>query len=67
MMGHSYKRLAANQCIYVQRFSDGKVVILILYVDDVLIIGEDMSTINELNNELSKSFDLKHLGCVALQ
>lgn len=61
MMSHGYKRLVADQCVYVRRFQDDKFVIL-LYVDDMLIVGEDRSMINKLKNELSKSFDMKYLG-----
>lgn len=41
-----------------------KVVVLILYVDNMLIICEDRSMINKLKKELSKSFDMKNLDSV---
>lgn len=41
-----------------------KVVVLILYVDDMFIICEDRSMINKLKKELSKSFDMKNLDSV---
>ena len=62
MMSHGYKRLVADQCVYVRRFQNDKFVILLLYVDDMLIVGEDRSMINKLKKELSKSFDMKDLG-----
>jgi len=37
-------------------------IILLLYVDDVLIIGQNKIKIVGLNNFLSKSFAIKDLG-----
>lgn len=47
MVSHGYKRLVVDQCIFVQNFSNNKVVIL-LYIDDKLIIGETSYMINIL-------------------
>ena len=41
---------------------DDDFIILILYVDDMLIIGHDSSKIDKLKRELSKSFSMKDLG-----
>ena len=60
-MGQGYKRTAADQCVYIQRFLDGNFVALILYVADMLIIGQEATKIGQLKNELSKVFDMKDL------
>ena len=39
MVDHEYTRTVADQCVYFQWFSDGNFIILLLYVDDMLIIG----------------------------
>ena len=39
MMSQEYKRTFADPCVYVQRFPDDKFIILLLYVDDMLIVG----------------------------
>ena len=62
MVSQGYKRTAADQCVYTQRFSDGNFVALLLYVDDILIVGQDATKIKQLKKELSKSFDMKDLG-----
>ncbi|CAL5395053.1 unnamed protein product [Camellia sinensis] len=62
MVGHEYKRTATNQCVYVRKFPDGNFIILLLYVDDMLIVGQDATVIRSLKNELSQSFDMKDLG-----
>ncbi|KAI5334041.1 hypothetical protein L3X38_024174 [Prunus dulcis] len=42
--------------------TDGKVIMLILYVDDILIACQDMSKVQELKTLLRKAFDMKDLG-----
>ncbi|CAL5417495.1 unnamed protein product [Camellia sinensis] len=62
MVGHEYKRTAADQCVYVRTFPGGNFIILLLYVDDMLIVGQDATTIRSLKTELLQSFDMKDLG-----
>ena len=53
MVGHGYKRIAVDKCVYIQRFLDETFVTLLLYVDDILIVGQDAAKISKLKNELS--------------
>ena len=62
MVGHGYTRTNADHCVYVRKFPNGKFVILLLYVDDMLIVGQDAGVIGNLQKDLFKSFDLKDLG-----
>ena len=62
MMSQEYKRTFADPCVYVRRFHDDKFIILLLYVDDMLIMGQDADMIQKLKRELSKMFDMKDLG-----
>ena len=48
--------------MFVKNFLDGKFIILLLYVDDMLIMGQDFTMINKLKLELSKPFAMKILG-----
>ena len=48
MVDHEYTRTVADQCVYFRRFSDGNFIILLLYVDDMLTIGQDTTMINKL-------------------
>ena len=41
MVGHGYTRTNADHCVYVRKFPIGKFVILLLYVDYMLIVGQD--------------------------
>lgn len=52
----------SDQCTFTKRFENGEFIILLLYVDDMLIIGQDMKKINKLKSELSRSFAMKDLG-----
>ena len=62
MVGHGYTRTNADHCVYVRKFPNGKFIILLLYVDDMLIVGQDAGVIGNLKKDLFKSFDLKDLG-----
>ena len=46
----------------MHKFSDDDFVILMLYVDDILIVGRNVSRIDRLKKQLSKSFAMKDLG-----
>ncbi|KAL4582349.1 hypothetical protein LXL04_006896 [Taraxacum kok-saghyz] len=62
MTSHEYKRTDADHCVYLKKFPDGKFVIILLYVDDMLIVGQDATMIDNLKKDLSKFFDMKDLG-----
>ena len=62
MMSQGYKRTEAYHYVYIHQFSGGNFIILLLYVDDMLIVGQDAILISKLKDELSKSFDMKDLG-----
>ena len=62
MVSQDYKKTEADPCVYVQRYPNGKFIILLLYVDDMLIVGQDADMISKLKKELSNVFDMKDLG-----
>ncbi|KAL6326013.1 hypothetical protein AAG906_038505 [Vitis piasezkii] len=51
MVEHGYDRTISNHCVFVKKFFNGEFIILLLYVDDMLIVGQ-----------LRKSFEMKDLG-----
>jgi len=51
----------ADKCVYY-RFSGGNCVILCLYVDDILIFGNNVDVIKEVKSFLSNNFEMKDLG-----
>ncbi len=48
-------------CIFIWRM-DGKIVIVLMYVDDLLIVGNYDSKITEVKEKLSKVFEMKDMG-----
>ena len=66
MVDHGYSRTTSDHCVFVKNFSDGTFIILLLYVDDMLIVGQDVSKIKELKLELGRSFAMKDLGSAKL-
>ncbi|KAJ9535406.1 hypothetical protein OSB04_un001478 [Centaurea solstitialis] len=48
-------------CVYT-KFSGSTVTFLVLYVDDILLIGNDVPTLQSVKTWLSKCFQMKDLG-----
>ena len=50
-----------DHCVYVKR-SKGSFIILSLYVDDILLVGNDMEMIIATKKWLSFNFEMKDMG-----
>ena len=55
-----FKRCEAVHCCYVKFFGNSYI-ILLLYVDDMLIVGSSIEEIDNLKKQLSKQFAMKDL------
>ena len=55
------RKTTSDHCAFVDKFSDDDFRFLLLYVDNMLIVGKNMSRINDLKKHLSKSFAMKNL------
>jgi len=64
MVGLGYRRSQYDHCVYMKFFDDSTYLMLVLYVDDILLVGNDKTKIQELKAELSKSFEMKDPGSV---
>jgi hypothetical protein len=62
MQEQGYRKTTSDHCVFVQKFPDGDFIILLLYVDDMLIVGMNSSRIGRLKKQLSQSFAMKDLG-----
>jgi hypothetical protein len=51
----------ADHCVYFKLIGD-RVIYLVLYVDDMLLVGNDKEIIQDLKTQLSSKFDMKDLG-----
>nr|KYP47621.1 Retrovirus-related Pol polyprotein from transposon TNT 1-94 [Cajanus cajan] len=52
MCEQGYKKTTSDHCVFVKNFSDDDFIILLLYVDDMLIVGKDVSRIDRLKKQL---------------
>jgi ATP-binding cassette subfamily B (MDR/TAP) protein 1 len=57
-----YRKAQPDHCVFTKRYAEGDFIILLLYVDDMLIVGNGTKRIALLKKALSKSFAMKDLG-----
>ena len=57
-----YTQCSADCCIYVKRLENGKFVFLSLYVDDLLIVSNDISILKEEKESLKRAFEMEDQG-----
>ncbi|KAL8110481.1 hypothetical protein AgCh_026264 [Apium graveolens] len=62
MKTHGYRKTSSDHCVFVKRFSEDDSIILLLYVNDMLILGHDASKLEKLKKDLSNTFSMKDLG-----
>jgi hypothetical protein len=48
--------------LFTKRYAEGDFIILLLYIDDMLFVGNGTKSIDLLNKALSKLFAMKDLG-----
>lgn len=59
MVEHRYDKSTFDHCVFIKKFSNSYFIILLLYLDDMMIVGCDSEKANKLKIELSKSFAVK--------
>jgi ATP-binding cassette subfamily B (MDR/TAP) protein 1 len=57
-----YRKAQHDHCVFTKRYAEGDFIILLLYVDDMLIVGNGTKRSALLKKALSKSFAMKDLG-----
>ncbi|MCO5577000.1 hypothetical protein L7F22_030821 [Adiantum nelumboides] len=62
MWFQGFMRSETDHCLYTKRMTNGSLQILILYVDNMLIVGKDKHNVDALKGKLSDTFDMKNLG-----
>ena len=48
--------------MFIRHSQSGKIAILIVYVDDIILTGDDVLEVNRLKTSLSSTFEIKDLG-----
>ena len=59
--GFGFTKIKADHYVYFKLIDD-RVIYLVLYVDDMLLVGNDKEIIQDLKTQLSSKFDMKDLG-----
>lgn len=59
---HAYVQGQANHTLFIKISPSGKRTILIVYVDDIILTGDDFGEMEKLREVLGKEFEIKDLG-----
>jgi len=57
-----YKQGEAEHTLFTKHAANGKRVILIVYIDDIIITSDDTQEITALKHRLREEFEVKDLG-----
>lgn len=58
MISFGYKQTNTDHTIFIKH-TNGKITVLIVYVDDIIIIGNNVAEVSELKNKLPYEFKMK--------
>jgi hypothetical protein len=58
-MGLGFIKCVLDNCLNVLLFSDVSKIVIALYVDDVLIVSDNLDMIRDLKNEFKQHFQMK--------
>jgi hypothetical protein len=61
ILGLGFVRSRADQCVYSKQIGN-HFIYVVLYVDDMLLVGNNMDVIKEVKSQLSSKFDMKYIG-----
>jgi hypothetical protein len=63
LLGEGFKQSLVESCLYIGKLGELTVLVL-LYVDDLLAMGDNMQAIVKLKKKLGKRFEMKDMGDV---
>jgi len=61
LKSQGFDNIDPNACLYLQK-DDGEIIIVLVYIDDLLLVGSSMEAINKIEKALRKRFEMKDLG-----
>ena len=62
MKKQGYSQAQSDHTMFIKHWAEGKMAILIVYVDDIIVTGSDEEEINHLKQGLATEFEVKELG-----
>ena len=62
MQSQNFNHSQEDHCLYTKKVSNGSLLILVLYVDDMLIVGKSKEETTNLKQVLGSQFAVKDLG-----
>nr|CAN65095.1 hypothetical protein VITISV_011639 [Vitis vinifera] len=60
--GYGFVQCQSDHTLFVKHFPEGKLTIIIVYVDDIILTGDHEEKIDLLKKLLTKEFEIKDLG-----
>ena len=57
-----YQQGQSDHTMFFKQSNDGRMTILIVYVDDIVLIGDNTGEVERLKNGLATEFEVKDLG-----
>jgi hypothetical protein len=61
ILGLGFVRSRVDHCVYSKHIGN-HFIYVVLYVDDMLLVGNNMDVIKEVKSQLSSKFEMKDLG-----
>ena len=60
----SYSQEHSDHTLFTKISKTIKIVVLIVYVDDIVLSGDDQAKINQLKQRMGDEFEIKDLGII---
>ena len=60
--GYDFTQWQTNHTLFFWHSSNGKITILIVYVDDIILTGNDLEEMERLKDVMAREFEIKDLG-----
>ena len=62
MIRYGFRQSQGDHTLFIKHSSQGKVTALIVYVDDIVLTGDDLIEMKQLKTYLTREFEIKDLG-----
>ena len=62
LLTNGYKQIQGDHTLFIKHSASGRVTTLIVYVDDIIVTGNDEHEKQGLKQCLAKEFEIKYLG-----